>query len=144
MAVQSLSKRTVGVLVVAVTCWIFDRIFCDFWLKLNIPYFHSLFHILIFLSANSSIVLFAYFSAVEKAPQLKPSLCFWPSINISSSSFAKLCSVPYVRFDKFTSKSTCMPSVQSKDSLLLDMYLSPHVNTLYTHIRHRALRQVSD
>ena len=32
---------------------------------------------------------------------------------------------------------------QIKDSLLLDMYLSPHVNTLYTYIRHRALRQVS-
>lgn len=119
--VQSLSKRTVGVLVVAVTCWICDRVFCDFWLKLNIPYFHSLFHILIFLSANSSIVLFAYFSALEKSPQLKPQLCFWPSINISSSSFAKLCSVPYVRFDKLIlTRAISLSSVQSKDSLLHD------------------------
>lgn len=30
---------------------------------------------------------------------------------------------------------------QMKDHLLLDMYLSPHVHTLYTWIRHRALRQ---
>ncbi len=30
---------------------------------------------------------------------------------------------------------------QIKDHLLLDMYLSPHVNTLYTLIRHRALKQ---
>lgn len=30
---------------------------------------------------------------------------------------------------------------QMKDHLLLDMYLSPHVNTLYMWIRHRALRQ---
>ncbi len=29
-----------------------------------------------------------------------------------------------------------------KDNLLLDLYLSPHVNTLYSWIRHRALRQV--
>ena len=31
---------------------------------------------------------------------------------------------------------------QIKESLLLDMYLSPHVNTLYSLIRHKALRQV--
>ncbi|CAF0723936.1 unnamed protein product [Brachionus calyciflorus] len=30
---------------------------------------------------------------------------------------------------------------QMKDHLLLDMHLSPHVNTLYAWIRHRALRQ---
>lgn len=30
---------------------------------------------------------------------------------------------------------------QMKDHLLLDMYLSTHVHTLYTWIRHRALRQ---
>ena len=32
---------------------------------------------------------------------------------------------------------------QIKDSLLLDLYLSPHVNVLYSLIRQRALRQVS-
>jgi hypothetical protein len=31
---------------------------------------------------------------------------------------------------------------QMKDHFLLDLYLSPHVNTLYSWIRHRALRQV--
>lgn len=30
---------------------------------------------------------------------------------------------------------------QMKDHLLLDMYLSPHVNTLYSLIRHKALKQ---
>ena len=30
---------------------------------------------------------------------------------------------------------------QIKDQLLLDMYLSPHVNILYTLIRHKALKQ---
>ena len=30
-----------------------------------------------------------------------------------------------------------------QDNLLLDMYLAPHVNTLYTQIRNRALCQVS-
>jgi hypothetical protein len=30
-----------------------------------------------------------------------------------------------------------------KDNLLLDMYLAPHVSTLYTQIRNRALCQVS-
>ena len=32
---------------------------------------------------------------------------------------------------------------QMKDHFLLDLYLSPHVNTLYSWIRHRALRQVN-
>lgn len=31
---------------------------------------------------------------------------------------------------------------QIKDHLLLDMYLSPHVNVLYSMIRHKALKQV--
>lgn len=30
-----------------------------------------------------------------------------------------------------------------QDNLLLDMYLAPHVRTLYTQIRNRALIQVS-
>jgi len=33
---------------------------------------------------------------------------------------------------------------QIKDHLLLDLYLSSHVNTLYSWIRHRALRQVKN
>lgn len=36
---------------------------------------------------------------------------------------------------------TCLLSPQ--DNLLLDMYLAPHVRTLYTQIRNRALIQVS-
>lgn len=32
---------------------------------------------------------------------------------------------------------------EMKDNLLLDMYLAPHVRTLYTQIRNRALIQVS-
>ena len=32
---------------------------------------------------------------------------------------------------------------QIKDHLMLDMNLSPHVGTLYSMIRHRALRQVN-
>lgn len=32
---------------------------------------------------------------------------------------------------------------QMKDFFMLDMYLSPHVNTLYSWIRQRALRQVN-
>lgn len=38
-----------------------------------------------------------------------------------------------------------MPLTSSppQDNLLLDMYLAPHVRTLYTQIRNRALIQVS-
>lgn len=36
-----------------------------------------------------------------------------------------------------------LTSSPCQDNLLLDMYLAPHVRTLYTQIRNRALIQVS-
>lgn len=39
--------------------------------------------------------------------------------------------------------SGSLASSPLQDNLLLDMYLAPHVRTLYTQIRNRALIQVS-
>lgn len=66
---------------------------------------------------------------------------------IQSSSFKSFLELePQIRdivFKFYESKyAICLKLMdQMKDHLLLDMYLSPHVNTLYAWIRHRALRQ---
>ena len=66
-------------LVVAVTLWISDRINCTFWLHVDFPYLHSLWHIFIFLSCYLACVLCAYLYAMQEAPsELKPQICYWP------------------------------------------------------------------
>ncbi|VDM96071.1 unnamed protein product [Thelazia callipaeda] len=39
--------------------WISDRIFCDFWLFLGVPYFHALFHLLSSLAAYNVFIMFS-------------------------------------------------------------------------------------
>ncbi|XP_070579826.1 COP9 signalosome complex subunit 1-like isoform X4 [Ptychodera flava] len=66
---------------------------------------------------------------------------------ISSSSFKLFLELePQLRdiiFKFYESKYACCLKLldEIKDNLLLDMYLAPHVNTLYTQIRNRALIQ---
>jgi len=66
---------------------------------------------------------------------------------IQSSTFKSFLEIePQVReiiFKFYESKyAICLKLMdQMKDIFMLDMYLSSHVNTLYTWIRHRALRQ---
>lgn len=66
---------------------------------------------------------------------------------ISSSSFKLFLELePQVRdiiFKFYESKyASCLKMLdEMKDNLLLDMYLAPHVRTLYTQIRNRALIQ---
>ncbi|RXN31507.1 COP9 signalosome complex subunit 1 [Labeo rohita] len=67
---------------------------------------------------------------------------------ISSSSFKLFLELePQVRdiiFKFYESKyASCLKMLdEMKDNLLLDMYLAPHVRTLYTQIRNRALIQI--
>lgn len=60
----------------------------------------------------------------------------------------------FILFNKFKTyernklKKTILSNIISlslhQDNLLLDMYLAPHVKTLYSQIRNRALIQVSE
>lgn len=78
MRVYRLGLRCGAVWVLAVTCWLNDRLFCDTWLNLNFPYLHALWHLFIFIASYTAAVLFAYFSVKEERPQQSPTLRYWP------------------------------------------------------------------
>jgi len=76
--VYRLGLRSTAVWLLAVTCWLNDRLLCDVWMNLNFPYLHALFHLLIFIASYTMAVLFAYFSVKEEKPQQTPILKYWP------------------------------------------------------------------
>jgi alkaline ceramidase len=73
---------------------------CDFWISLDAPILHSIFHVLMFFSACSYIVMFAFFKAAEKAAHLKPEISYWPS----SDHLPEILRLPYVHFSAIESK----------------------------------------
>ena len=78
--------------VTAVIFWILDRVLCDFWIRIDLPYFHSVFHLIAFYSSYWSIVLYSYFKAVDTVPQFKASIAYWPDIDNNFHLF----SIPYI------------------------------------------------
>ncbi len=96
--VIDLSRRTFITWALSVTCWILDRAFCDFWIRIDMPYMHSVFHVLVFLSSYSSVVLYAYFTAIYKVPYLEPKLCYWPPNSVTKDSDFQFLYLPYVAF----------------------------------------------
>lgn len=85
-----LGIRSMAVFFAAVFCWVVDRVFCDVWMRLQIPYFHGAWHVLAFIGCYSSCMLFAYFDAMRVTPERNPSLVYWP---INSFELG----VPYIR-----------------------------------------------
>lgn len=76
--VYRLGLRCVGVCLLAMSCWVLDRLFCDAWLSINFPYMHGVWHILIFIASYTALVLCAYFNVSEERPEQKPQLKYWP------------------------------------------------------------------
>ncbi|XP_075975052.1 alkaline ceramidase isoform X2 [Anticarsia gemmatalis] len=76
--VYRLGLRCVAVCLMALFCWIVDRMFCDAWLSINFPYMHGVWHVLIFIASYTSLVLFAYVHVAEERPDQKPQLKYWP------------------------------------------------------------------
>ncbi|XP_047000026.1 alkaline ceramidase [Schistocerca americana] len=76
--VYRLGVRCAAVWLLAVTCWLNDRLLCDTWLSLNFPYLHALWHVLIFIASYTACVLFAYFAVQEERPEQTPMLRYWP------------------------------------------------------------------
>ncbi|KAG8040638.1 hypothetical protein G9C98_002634 [Cotesia typhae] len=78
MRVYRLGVRCGAVWILAVVCWLNDRLFCDTWMNLNFPYLHAFWHLLIFIASYTATVLFAYFSVKDERPQQSPVLKYWP------------------------------------------------------------------
>lgn len=76
--VYRLGLRCAAVSLLAMFCWIMDRMFCDAWLSIDFPYMHGVWHILIFIASYTALVLFAYFNVTEERPEQKPQLKYWP------------------------------------------------------------------
>ncbi|XP_015911297.1 alkaline ceramidase [Parasteatoda tepidariorum] len=77
--VVKLGYRCALLWLAALVCWINDRLFCEVWSKLNFPYLHGAWHILIAITSYSACVLFAYFDAWDTVPEQLPAMKFWPS-----------------------------------------------------------------
>ncbi|XP_071447227.1 alkaline ceramidase [Hetaerina americana] len=73
-----LGIRCAAIWMLAVTCWVTDRLFCDAWSSINFPYLHGLWHIFIFIASYTACVLFAYFSVKDERPEQTPILKYWP------------------------------------------------------------------
>lgn len=73
--------------------WILDKILCDFWVSINLPYFHSVFHLIAFYSAYWSIVLYSYFKAIDTVTQFRVSINYWPQ-----NEKLQAISIPYIQF----------------------------------------------
>jgi len=77
-AVVSLGHRTIVLWVLAVLCWVTDRIFCSWCATIGFPYLHAAWHLLIFLASYPACVLFAYFQAKKNSSGPVPILRFYP------------------------------------------------------------------
>jgi len=78
MRIINLGKRSIGIICMALVAWINDRFFCSYWAGIGFPYLHGVWHILIFLSSYSSIVLFAYCDVINHMPDKLPILMYYP------------------------------------------------------------------
>ncbi|KAL7043236.1 hypothetical protein ACKWTF_001434 [Chironomus riparius] len=95
--VFSLGIRSLVLMVCAVTLWLNDRMFCEFYTSMKITYLHALWHILIFLSSYTCCVLFSYFFVKLERPYMACQLSYWPK-NTVLNAFG----IPYVEFRRKT------------------------------------------
>ncbi|KAF5284843.1 hypothetical protein FQR65_LT13395 [Abscondita terminalis] len=78
LRVYRLGIRCAFVWVIAVFCWVNDRLLCEAWSSINFPYLHGLWHIFIFIASYTACVLFAYFAVKDEKPDKRAVLKYWP------------------------------------------------------------------
>ncbi|KAG7488151.1 hypothetical protein MATL_G00030520 [Megalops atlanticus] len=79
--VLRLARVSIGLWVLAISCWISDRFGCSLWQKLNFCYLHGIWHILIVVATASGSTLIAYLDANSEIPYSLPDLQYWPRDN---------------------------------------------------------------
>ncbi|XP_054837299.1 alkaline ceramidase 1 [Eublepharis macularius] len=79
--IQRLGVITVIWWVVAISCWIVDKFFCEFCQKINFCYFHSLWHVFINIALTYLSTLIMYLDVLYEMPTAEPDLAYWPSKN---------------------------------------------------------------
>ncbi|XP_005989895.1 alkaline ceramidase 1 isoform X1 [Latimeria chalumnae] len=77
--IHRLAAVTVGWWLLAISCWLSDRLLCGFWKQINFCYLHSFWHILISIAVAHGTTLFAYFDAIYEIPEAQPEVKYWPS-----------------------------------------------------------------
>ncbi|MED6231942.1 Alkaline ceramidase 1, partial [Ataeniobius toweri] len=73
-----LAKLSVALWVLAISCWISDRLCCSLWQRLNFCYLHGIWHILIVIAVAYGSTLIAYLDASNEIPYSLPGLQYWP------------------------------------------------------------------
>uniref|UniRef100_A0A8C1NS56 Alkaline ceramidase n=2 Tax=Cyprinus carpio TaxID=7962 RepID=A0A8C1NS56_CYPCA len=76
--VLRLAWASIGLWVLAISCWISDRFGCSFWQKLDFCYLHGIWHILIVVATAYGSTLIAYLDASLEIPHSLPDLQYWP------------------------------------------------------------------
>lgn len=84
MRIYRLGFHSMLIIILALFFWLLDKFFCDMTLVQKFPYFHALWHVLIFIGSYRSIVLCAYYVAKEDHANLCPELQFWPINELES------------------------------------------------------------
>ncbi|PRD27742.1 UNVERIFIED_CONTAM: Alkaline ceramidase 2 [Trichonephila clavipes] len=146
--VVKLGYRCAWVWVAALMCWINDRLFCEIWSKLNFPYLHGAWHILIAIVAYSACVLFAYFDALDTVPEQLPAIRFWPSDSNSEFSTYVLIfnlSVMKLYHVSFVAKLTILTSIDDSSIARFDNFPESSISKtikllIYKHFLHHNLK----
>ncbi|KAM8887932.1 alkaline ceramidase 1 isoform 1-T1 [Synchiropus picturatus] len=73
-----LAKLSIGLWVMAISCWLSDRFGCNFWKKVDFCYLHGFWHILIAIAVAFGSTLIAFLDANYEIPYSLPGLHFWP------------------------------------------------------------------
>nr|XP_033812273.1 alkaline ceramidase 1 isoform X1 [Geotrypetes seraphini] len=77
--IRRLTVITVFWWVLSITCWISDRVLCEFWRGISFPYLHSFWHVLITITVIHSTAVITYFDAMYEIPECLPEVQYWPS-----------------------------------------------------------------
>ena len=115
-----LCKRLIIVWITSVAFWILDRTCCNILIKINLNYFHSIFHVLAIISAQWTVTMFLYFTAIDKVPHLDPVISYWKENEITSYNVYNVF-IPYVKFTNSNKKFVTIDKDEINDHKITEI-----------------------